>query len=58
MTTSARRRVCLRCGQRETLRNYGNVLGWEEVGKAAAPRARSQPTGSPSHRSGANPVAT
>ena len=22
--TSSRRRVCLRCGQRETLRNYGN----------------------------------
>jgi hypothetical protein len=40
MTTSARRRVCLRCGQRETLRDYGNVLGWEEVGKAAAPGAR------------------
>ena len=40
MTTSARRRVCLRCGQRETLRDYGNVLGWEEVGKAAAPVAR------------------
>jgi hypothetical protein len=35
MTTSARRRVCLRCGQQETLRNYGNVLGWEEVTKAA-----------------------
>jgi hypothetical protein len=31
MTTSARRRVCLRCGLRETLRDYGNVLGWEEV---------------------------
>jgi hypothetical protein len=31
LTTSARRRVCLRCGLRETLRDYGNVLGWEEV---------------------------
>lgn len=36
MTTSARRRVCLRCGQRETLRDYGNVLGWEEAGKGEA----------------------
>ena len=35
MTTSAKRRVCLRCGQRETLRNYGNVRGWEQVGEAA-----------------------
>ncbi|HEX9186627.1 MAG TPA: hypothetical protein VGB87_06135 [Vicinamibacteria bacterium] len=35
MKTSARRRVCLRCGQRETLRDYGNVLGWEEVGETA-----------------------
>jgi hypothetical protein len=35
MTTSARRRVCLRCGLRETLRDYGNVRGWEEVSKAA-----------------------
>jgi hypothetical protein len=31
MTTSARQRVCVRCGQRETLRRYGNVLAWEEV---------------------------
>ena len=34
MTTSARRRVCLRCGLRETLRDYGNVRGWEEAGEA------------------------
>jgi hypothetical protein len=36
MPTSARRRVCLRCGLRETLRNYGNVLGWEEIGETAS----------------------
>jgi hypothetical protein len=36
MTTSARRRVCLRCGLREMLRNYGNVLGWEEVGETVS----------------------
>lgn len=35
MTTSPRRRVCLRCGHRETLRNYGNVRGWEEVSGTA-----------------------
>jgi hypothetical protein len=31
MTTSARRRTCVRCGQRETLRDYGHVSGWEVV---------------------------
>ena len=31
LTASARRRVCLRCGRRVTLRDYRNVLGWEEV---------------------------
>jgi hypothetical protein len=35
MTTSARHRICLRCGTRETLRNLGSVTGWEEVPKAA-----------------------
>jgi hypothetical protein len=30
MATSARRRCCLRCGQREALRRYGSVLAWEE----------------------------
>jgi len=30
MTTSARARVCLRCGSRERLRHYGSVSGWEE----------------------------
>jgi hypothetical protein len=24
-------RVCRRCGARETRRNYGSVIGWEEV---------------------------
>lgn len=36
MTTSTRRRVCLRCGAHETLRQYGSVLGWEEVTKVVA----------------------
>ena len=36
MTTSARRRVCLRCGQRETRRQYEHVVGWEEVAEGAA----------------------
>jgi hypothetical protein len=31
MTTSSRRRQCLRCGTKETLRDYGNVRGWEEA---------------------------
>jgi hypothetical protein len=31
MATTARRRVCLRCGQREALRRYGEVLAWEEM---------------------------
>ncbi len=44
MTTSARRRVCLRCGQRETLRDYGNVRGWEEVSAAAVPGSRRRST--------------
>jgi hypothetical protein len=40
MTISARRRVCLRCGQRETLRDYGNVRGWEQVSETGAPDSR------------------
>ena len=36
MQTAARRRVCLRCGQREKLRQYGQVLGWEELSETAA----------------------
>jgi len=35
MTTSARARVCLRCGTRERLRDYGNLLGWEETARPA-----------------------
>ena len=41
MTTSARQRVCLRCGQRETLRDYGNVRGWEEVSETAVRGSRT-----------------
>jgi len=35
MTTSARQRICLRCGQRERLCQYGSVLAWEEVASVA-----------------------
>jgi hypothetical protein len=35
MTTRVRHRVCLRCGLRETLRDQGHVLAWEEVTEAA-----------------------
>jgi hypothetical protein len=39
MTTSARRRVRLCCGLREPLRDYSNVLGWEDVGETfSSPR--------------------
>jgi hypothetical protein len=41
MATSARRRICLRCGQRETLRNYGHVIAWEEVAEAAVRSSRA-----------------
>jgi hypothetical protein len=34
MATSSRHRICLRCGQRETLRHFDHVLAWEEVGRA------------------------
>jgi hypothetical protein len=34
MTTSARHRVCLRCGTRETLRYFGIGIAWEEATKA------------------------
>jgi hypothetical protein len=33
MTGGGAHRTCLRCGMRETLRNYGHVRGWEEVTK-------------------------
>jgi Prophage protein (DUF1660) len=26
-----RKRVCLRCGMRETLRRYGRSMAWEEM---------------------------
>jgi hypothetical protein len=29
MKAHAQLRVCLRCGQRETLRRFGRVLAWE-----------------------------
>jgi hypothetical protein len=35
MTSSASHRVCLRCGQKETLRHFGSVDGWVEVPRAA-----------------------
>jgi hypothetical protein len=41
MTTSARQRVCLRCGTRETLRDFGNTLAWEERAKAVVPAPRA-----------------
>lgn len=36
MNTSARHRVCVRCNARQTLRNYGDVLAWEDVARAVA----------------------
>jgi hypothetical protein len=33
MTSKAARRVCLRCGLRESLRDYGHIRGWEEVSR-------------------------
>jgi hypothetical protein len=41
MKTSTRQRVCLRCGTRETLRDFGNVSGWEQVAKAAIRASRA-----------------
>ena len=38
MTTSLRRRVCLRCGTRETLRQFDHLSAWEEVAKVAVQR--------------------
>jgi hypothetical protein len=32
MLTNAKYRVCIRCGTRETLRHFGTVLAWEEMG--------------------------
>jgi hypothetical protein len=36
MNTSARHRICVRCEARETLRNLGDVVAWEEAPKAGS----------------------
>lgn len=41
MTTSARQRICVRCGTRETLRMFGRVVAWEELTKAAVPASKA-----------------
>jgi len=38
MTTSARQRICLRCGTRETLRHYGVILGSRRGGQGRGSR--------------------
>jgi len=38
MTTSARHRICLRCGTRETRRHLGIGVAWEEEMPKAATR--------------------
>ena len=35
MQTAMRQRVCLRCGQREKLRQFGSTTGWEELSDTA-----------------------
>ena len=35
LLTGSRLRLCLRCGQREKLRHFGRVSGWEEVSDSA-----------------------
>lgn len=35
MQTGARHRECVRCGQREKLRQFGRVIGWEELSDSA-----------------------
>ncbi len=35
MQTSSRQRICVRCGQREKLCQYGSVTGWEELSGTA-----------------------
>jgi len=37
MTTSARQRECIRCDQKETLRQFGAVMAWEEVRRPVRP---------------------
>lgn len=34
MAAGPAKRVCVRCGKREVRRDFGNVIGWEEVGEA------------------------
>jgi hypothetical protein len=41
MTTSARHRICLRCGTRETQRHFGIGVAWEEVTRAAIRGSRA-----------------
>ena len=40
MAISARQRICLRCGTRETRQYYGTTVGWEEVRKDSTRRSR------------------
>jgi hypothetical protein len=35
MTTGTRHRICVRCGTRETLRQFGSTSAWEEDAKVA-----------------------
>ena len=41
MVTSDRKRVCMRCGVRETLRQFGSISGWEEVTAGAVRSSRT-----------------
>jgi len=43
MSTSTRNRVCTRCGQRETLRDFGHVTGWQEVALPVVAAKRGGP---------------
>jgi hypothetical protein len=44
MVTSARQRVCLRCGGREALRQYGAVMAWEELARAPVTKTALRPS--------------
>jgi len=37
LASGSRHRVCLRCGQRETLRRFGHVIAWEELTGSTLP---------------------
>ena len=41
MVTSERKRVCVRCGVRENLRQFGKISGWEEVTPVAVRGAKA-----------------